>query len=327
MITLFILTLPGCRDATGTHENISEEDLIGSWSLFHQILGLSLTTNTDIDIVDSGNPGTGYLTVNDQRVALNFVKVFPPTPWFDRSLSDYGTINVSNYPWHYWDLPSDTWSYTIIDNWYFASTLQHSWDGDNPGSESWYNYNPGYTFSGDDFMLNLSDTLTHLDQITMIEDTVFVSGTVTAAKIHLPANHLTQVWEEEAFPAGNGIITFRADSTFSADSLDFLNIEDGTWAVEYGVLRLTYIQTDWNGIDHTVDLYLSASIHANQLTLEGFSDACEIDPDMPQEDCIDNYAWQYWPLESSDITEVLMNFHYELEKFTAPEADASPETQ
>ncbi len=326
--TLSLLLLVSCKNSTSSHGNVTADDLIGSWSIFHEIFDLSLTTNVSTDIVNPDLPGTGSLSVNNQRVAINFVHVSPPFYWEDRLLSDYSSIRVSNHSSYDWDPNIDSWDYLIFINFDYGVTsyLDHSWSASDRDFESWNSYSPDFNFSTTDFTLTVTDTLINIDYLTMTEDTAYVTGSVTAAKTHIPANHSTQVMEQETFPVDSDIITFFDDGTFIEEYFTEARVSDeGTWSMENGVLHLIYIWTDWEGNEQTEDLFFTANIDQDQLSLNEHGDACDdSDPDYPIEECYADISFQYWPLEGSDITGAVGGIFYELEKIEQPAQFGEP---
>ncbi len=319
---LSLLLLISCKNSTSSHGNVTADDLIGSWSIFHEIIDLSLTTNVSTDIVNPDLPGTGSLTVNDQSVTLNFVQVTPPTPWLDRLRSDYGVIQVSNHLYYFWDSNLDTWNYSIYINYDYdvTSYLDHTWNASDRDFEAWSGNSPEFNFSTTDFTLTVTDTLIHIDFQIMTEDTAYVAGTVTAAKINIPANHSTQVMEQETFPINSDIITFYDDGTFIEEYFQERVNNGGTWSLENEVLHLTYIWTDWEGNERTEDLFFTTNIDQGQLSLNERGEACDdSDPEYTIEECFSDISYQYWPLEGSDIAGATGGIFYELEKYTPPE--------
>jgi len=318
---LLILALGGCKNATSSKSNVSVEDLLGSWTFTYQLYTMTLTTNISTDIVDSWSMGTGALTISTSDDPLNYVHISLNQYGPFRINTDYSYIDIGNYPGIFLPDGGDIWRYDINSDLYIpGSYLYHSWPNETRNSESWYGTSPDFTFSVADFTLTVEDTLTKFDYETQTYDTAYVSGSVTAATRHLQANQSAEFTEDEYSLDNSHFLTFYDDSTYVEETLyPTRYIEEGTWYLENGILHLIYTWTDWEDEIHIDEYMYSVHLSQGHLTLETNGDACDdSDPTYPLLDCLSDIAWEFWPLEGTDIAAAMGRNYNELDRYEQP---------
>ncbi len=318
--SLLLLIFSGCRNATGSHMNISAADLIGEWNVTSIRSNFWVTANISKDVVNSQAPGTGSLLIDGQEHDLNYMSVaFTDILRVD---PDYDMIVVSSFPWaadDFNEINGDQWSYTLssvpIDP--FIGHLWHF--SDNPQNSIYWTgiaFPPNFNFSASDFVLTVNDTLIHSDSLTV--DTVLVSGTVTAAALHLQAQQPAFV-DSEDLTNEQEYYSFSADSTFG-HQIGFSPSETGTWFLDNDLLHLNYISIDNEGNEQVYEVIFHTRFIGDQLVLQSTGDACE--PPSPlagrSADCFSYFTFHFWPLERNDISEATAENTIEMVRATQP---------
>ncbi len=236
-LVVFAIALAGC-DTGDPIAGDDEPSLVGTWTLDLLSIDTYLTASAAQEIIDPNEPGEGQITVSgDLDGTLTYLRriLGLPAPFdaSDKPITEVGFLKFRN----------DTAT---------ESALQLIVPADEPQDAAVRLGSAVYERSQGD--VTAEGATLSLDAVTFTNDDgaeVTTSGSITAAMQSISAGEEVQADRFELnAPAGEFVITFNEDSTFTALRMEVIGEEvvqvesTGTWSIEGNELALETEQID-----------------------------------------------------------------------------------